>query len=166
MTGVDTEGHATDVGGAGDHPDRVFVGGSFPASSASAPVPPCDGRLVLAQPTPGTAYHTAYFSPTNDEETVTDASIEVFEAMTGREVAGVVFSDPCGHGGKLEIGFPRTKVKTVWRHGALPMVRMMPRESRRVADGRSAVPAARAGVRVAPTCSSALPRIAMAPREA
>jgi hypothetical protein len=101
----------------------VVVAGT---SAASAPVPPCDGRLVLDRPAAGTAYHTAYFSPTNDEETVTDASIEGFEAMTGREVAGVVFSDPWGHGGKLSIDFPRTKVRTAWRHGAVPMVRMMP----------------------------------------
>jgi hypothetical protein len=86
----------------------------------------CAGRTLLSAPPAGQAYHTAYFSPTNDEQTVTDASIDDFETKTQRAVGGVVFSDAWGHGGRVSIGFPATKVRTIWQHGALPMVRMMP----------------------------------------
>jgi len=97
-----------------------------PAGDHSPGPRACAGRTVLAAPPSGSAYHTAYFSPTNDEETVTDTTIDHFESMTRHELAGVVFSDPWGHGGRLDIGFPATKVRTIWRHGAIPMIRMMP----------------------------------------
>jgi hypothetical protein len=89
---------------------------------------PCDPgeAAALAAPPAGTAYHTAYFSPTPDEVTVNEGTITDFETLTGTQLAGVYFSDHWGRGGKVTIDFPAQKVETIWSFGAIPMVRMMP----------------------------------------
>ncbi|GIU96673.1 MAG: beta-mannanase [Actinomycetota bacterium] len=91
------------------------------------PPSPCASNegVRIAPPASG-AYHFGYFSPTPNERTVTRDSIDEFETLAGRPVAGVVFSDPWGTRGKLTIGFPTRKVRTIWRHGAVPVVRFTP----------------------------------------
>src|SRR5436853_5462140 len=105
--------------GAGD--------GTFRREPA-APVVTCGQRqdVTLAAPESGHVYHSAYFSPTPNEITVTDQSIEDFNALAQKDVAAVVFSDPWGRNGHTRIRFPGGKVSTIWNHGAIPVVRMMP----------------------------------------
>jgi hypothetical protein len=103
-------------------------GAAVPHTPRRGVPPPCaPGEATrLDAPMPGTAYHTAYFSPTPDEVTVTDATIEAFESLTGEQLAGVYFSDHWGRNRRVTIRFPQRKVDTIWAHGAVPIVRMMP----------------------------------------
>jgi hypothetical protein len=82
--------------------------------------------VTLAAPSGGNVYHSGYFSPTPIEVTVTDRSIDDFNALAQKDVAAVVFSDPWGRNGHTRIRFPGGKVRTIWAHGAIPVVRMMP----------------------------------------
>ncbi|MGZ4131818.1 MAG: glycosyl hydrolase [Actinomycetota bacterium] len=104
------------------------------ASARTAPpsprvrLPSCgpNERVVLAKPD-GQAYHTAYFSSVGRETGYTSDRIAWWERLTGRPVAGVYFSNHWGtERGAVHIAFPTKLVRTIWRHGAVPMVRMMP----------------------------------------
>jgi hypothetical protein len=99
-----------------------------PARGSGGPPPfPCaPGRAVEIAPPSSGAYHFGYFSPTPNELTVTKASIEDFEALAQKPVVGVVFSNPWGIHGEIDIHFPTRKVERIWRHGAVPVVRFMP----------------------------------------
>jgi hypothetical protein len=105
----------------------AVLGLAAPGPVSAEPAPPCaPGESVRIAPPASGAYHFGYFSPTPNERTVTRDSIEDFEALAGRPVVGVVFSNPWGTQGELDIRFPARKVRTIWRHGAVPVVRFMP----------------------------------------
>lgn len=98
------------------------------APRGAPPTPDCGSseRMVLV-PVDGKAYHTAYFSSAGRETAYTDELIDDWIAMTGRPVAGIYLSDHWGDAdGNVRITFPEEKVRMFWRHGAIPMVRMMP----------------------------------------
>lgn len=111
------------------HAPRTAGGETVPLSRAArAALPDCgpDERIVLA-PIADHAYHTAYFSASGRETAYTDEAIDAWREMTGRRVAGIYLSDHWGDPeGNVRITFPEAKVRMFWRHGAVPMVRMMP----------------------------------------
>jgi len=98
-----------------------------PARTApSTPVCPAGQRMILA-PVAGHAYHTAYFSSVGRETGYTDARIRWWQRLSGRPVAGIYLSNHWGtERGSVHIVFPEDKVRMFWRHGAIPMIRMMP----------------------------------------
>lgn len=96
------------------------------ASADPPPFPCAPGQGVKIVPPVSGAYHFGYFSPTPNELTVTNASIDDFETLAQKPVAGVVFSNPWGIHGGIDIHFPTRKVETIWNHGAVPVVRFMP----------------------------------------
>jgi hypothetical protein len=100
----------------------------LPRPARAALLPDCDpGERMVLVPVAGHAYHTAYFSASGRETAYTDEAIVSWREMTGRRVAGIYLSDHWGDAdGDVRITFPQAKVQMFWRHGALPMVRMMP----------------------------------------
>ncbi len=106
---------------------RTAGSNAIPVRSSGIVLPSCaPGRpTVLAPPASG-AYHSAYFSPTNNEITVTDQSITNFESLAQKNVALVVFSNPWGLHGRVDIDFPKQQVETVWAHGSIPYLRFQP----------------------------------------
>jgi hypothetical protein len=92
-----------------------------------APSPPCGAgdATTLVAPA-GHAYHFAYFSAQGDEDDYTPALIDSFESMTGKPLAGIVFSNHWGRGGNVNIRFPSSLAQVIWNNGSVPNVRMMP----------------------------------------
>lgn len=105
----------------------TFLAAPVPLAAAESPRAPCaPGESVRLAPPASGAYHSAYFSPTTDETTVTTQSIDHFEALAGKPLALVVFSNDWGRRGDVDIRFPGDEVRTIWDHGAVPDVRFQP----------------------------------------
>lgn len=101
------------------------TGAGAGASGPRTAFPCAPGEAVkLAPPTSG-AYHSAYFSPTPDETTVTAQTIDDFQTMTGRQLAAVYFSNHWGTRGRVHMHFPIGKVQAIWDNGSFPMVRFV-----------------------------------------
>lgn len=101
---------------------------SLPRAAIAGPhVPACGARRTVLVPVAGHAYHTAYFSSVGAETGYTDARIRWWQELTGRHPAGIYLSNHWGtERGSVHIVFPADKVKMFWRHGSLPMIRLMP----------------------------------------
>jgi Glycosyl hydrolase family 26 len=61
------------------------------------------------------------------EDNVTDRRIATFEQLAGHTVSWVSFSQPWYRG----LRFPRDRVLTIWRHGAVPYIAFLPTSSPR-----------------------------------
>jgi len=96
----------------------------------AASFPTCAGRRTVLVPPTDHAFHTAYFSDVGAEIGYDANRIRWFQDLSHRRLAGVYFSNHWGRAGHPDIGFPTHLVRTIWRTGAVPMVRMMPWSTR------------------------------------
>jgi hypothetical protein len=99
-----------------------------PVTAPAAPVNPCpdpDTTGVKVVPPASGAYHGAFLSIAPDQP-VTDATISDMEALAGKPLAVVYFDNAWGHDGLLDLRFPTASVQTIWNHGAVPFIRLMP----------------------------------------
>ena len=95
--------------------------------AASPHVPACGVKRTVLVPLGERAYHTAYFSSVGAETGYTDERIRWWQDLTRRHPAGIYLSNHWGtERGSIHIAFPADKVKMFWRHGSLPMIRLMP----------------------------------------
>lgn len=97
------------------------------AAARSDPTDQAEAQgLVLARPPAGRIYHAAYPGFGNAEEKVTRRSIRHFEALAGRRIAWVYFSNNWWRG---RIRFPGRAVRTITGMGRTPFIRLMARSS-------------------------------------
>lgn len=78
-------------------------------------------RVVKVLPPEEGIYHCAYPDFTDSEDNVTSEAVAGFEALAGKDVTWVYFSNNWFNG----IKFPKKAVRTVWSYGRVPFVRMM-----------------------------------------
>ncbi len=100
-----------------------------PSSIPTAvPMNPCadpDRTGVKVIPPTSGVYHGVHLG-LPDDVPITDEVISDFEKLAGKKLALVYFDNPWGKDGKLDLRFPTATVQTVWNHGAVPFVRLMP----------------------------------------
>ena len=76
----------------------------------------------IIEPEPGAVYHCAYPGfVENHREVITSQKITHFEALAGKKLAWIYFSDDWSNG----IDFPAEAVRTISDHGAIPFIRLM-----------------------------------------
>lgn len=103
-----------------------------PSPAEPPPVPCAAGAPVKVVPPAAGAYHGAFpfFSDPDgeaDEDLVRTRLIRRFERLARKRIVWAYFSN---HWLRGKIRFPATHVRRIWKHGALPVVRMMAWRSR------------------------------------
>lgn len=91
---------------------------TIPAARCGKLLPPTSGMYFGAQA------NFFYYAPgvTDEEDYVQASSINDFQRLAGRKIVWAYFTQHWFKG----LGFPLAKVRTVWRNGQIPFIRLQP----------------------------------------
>ena len=99
-----------------------------PIRKTAAPANPCtdpDTTGVKVIPPISGAYQ-GMFLDSSPEQPITDARLSDLTTLSHKNLAIVYFDNAWGHDGLLDLRFPTDAVQTIWNHGAVPFIRLMP----------------------------------------
>lgn len=82
----------------------------------------CQPKEVKLLPPESGIYHTAFSTTYSSSNNVSDSEVSHFENLAGKKLVWLNFQSDWFNG----IKFPAESVKNIWKHGAIPSIRMLP----------------------------------------